>query len=139
MTRRNSGFTLIELVTVIVILGALAAVAAPRFLDLQSEAQDAAAGQVGANLESASSVNLAGALAGADDAFTMEACSDHKSLIAGSLGSNFNIQTNPANRTDLSTASTGGVGTCFLENTAGGDTLITWNAFAVPSASLNTP
>lgn len=39
MSRKAKGFTLIELVVVIVILGLLAVVAAPRFLNLQSEAK----------------------------------------------------------------------------------------------------
>jgi len=39
--KNEKGFTLVELVLVIVVLGILAAVAIPRFLDLQSSAQQA--------------------------------------------------------------------------------------------------
>ncbi|MGL6014388.1 MAG: type II secretion system protein, partial [Shewanella oncorhynchi] len=38
MPNKNAGFTLIELVVVIIILGVLAVVAAPKFINLQSDA-----------------------------------------------------------------------------------------------------
>ncbi|PZQ98660.1 MAG: MSHA biogenesis protein MshA [Aeromonas media] len=52
--KKQSGFTLIELVIVIIILGILAVTAAPKFLNLQDDAKAAAAQGVQAALQSAS-------------------------------------------------------------------------------------
>jgi MSHA pilin protein MshA len=53
---RTSGFTLIELIVVIVIIGILSAIAAPKFMNLQSEARLSAIQGLVASLKS--SVNM---------------------------------------------------------------------------------
>lgn len=57
--RRNNGFTLIELVVVIVILGILAATAAPKFMDLQSDARVSAMQGVKGAILSAANMSFA--------------------------------------------------------------------------------
>jgi prepilin-type N-terminal cleavage/methylation domain-containing protein len=53
--RDQRGFTLIEIIMVIVLLGIIAAIAIPKYIDLRTEAADAtAAGIVGAIVSSAS-------------------------------------------------------------------------------------
>ncbi|MGU5715269.1 prepilin-type N-terminal cleavage/methylation domain-containing protein [Aeromonas taiwanensis] len=81
--KKQSGFTLIELVIVIIILGILAVTAAPKFLNLQDDAKTAAASGVLAAVQSSSQlVYSKSALEGIEAAPTSSVSSSDGTAIA---------------------------------------------------------
>lgn len=118
MKKAQQGFTLIELVMVIVILGVLAAVAIPKFIDLKSDASSASVNGVAGALSSGSAINYslysARGLTGTG-VVSVTSCDGAKALLQGAaypsgggtyLGGN--------NGTATFTATAGSVNSCLL-------------------------
>jgi MSHA pilin protein MshA len=88
---RQAGFTLIELVMVIVLIGVLAAIAIPKFVDLSSDAKQAAVDGVAGALSSAAAVNYAGRKAKSSNGVAVDNCNDVGQLLQGGLPTDYTI------------------------------------------------
>ena len=91
MIRIQRGFTLIELVMVIVLIGVLAAIAVPKFIDLSGDANQAATNGVAGSLSSASSINYAARKANATNGSAVTTCGATSALLQGGLPTGYTI------------------------------------------------
>jgi prepilin-type N-terminal cleavage/methylation domain-containing protein len=112
MKQVQRGFTLIELVMVIVILGVLAAVAIPKFVDLKGDAVLAATQGVAGGLSSASAVNYAArSVKGTATGVAITDCANVSNALQSTLPTGYNITTPVA-------VAAGATVTCTLNNTS---------------------
>ena len=83
--KNQNGFTLIELVIVIVLLGVLAAIAVPRFVNLEDDAQRVSLTSTASAITSAMNINYAECAvnghAAAGQCVQIDNCSDASSVI----------------------------------------------------------
>ncbi|HEX7812641.1 MAG TPA: type II secretion system protein [Burkholderiales bacterium] len=114
MQTKQAGFTLIELVVVIVILGILSAVALPRFINLSGEAAQAAAQGVAGAVSSATAINYAARKASSTAGFgPISDCTTANTAMATIMSGGL---PSPYTLTGAGTCTDGNTVTCTITN-----------------------
>ena len=118
MKQVQRGFTLIELVMVIVVLGVLAVVAIPKFVDLRTDARTAALAGVAGALSSAAAINYASRSANIANGNAVTNCSNVATSMQGGVPAEYSITAaavaaNASVSCTLSTVSTPVITTTF--------------------------
>ena len=125
MRNRPQGFTMIELIVVIVILGVLAATALPKFIDMNSDAKSAALKGVVGAAATAMTINYSGCAVTQHAPTTgkcvkVDNCDDIGSIMQGGLPTGYTIAA-----AGLGTGAAGSNGveaTCTITQTNGSAT-----------------
>ena len=117
MMKQQSGFTLIELIMVIVVLGALAVTALPKYVDLQTEADASALQGVIGAFGAGSAINYSACVAGNAACIAMADCGDTAGAVLGGLPGGYTLDA-----TELISATQGTTQNCTITQTSTANT-----------------